>query len=275
MLSRAPQAARSHATRRRAENRLDIVDALFDGWNEIGRPGAVVGVTRHGRVLHNASYGLASIEYRIENCRDTVFRIGSISKQFAVFLALQLSAEGKLDIDAPAKHYLPELPEYYHPVTTRQLMQNTAGVCDFLELWTASGGGVFGPVSSAQSLDLILRQPHLNCVPGEAFVYSAGGFLVLSTIIERVESAPMEEILERRIFRTLGMRSTRLARNDRIVVPGLATPYLVPDDGEPLIGGWGTKPTARVRSSRRLTTCCAGPTRRRIRRMAGRRCSKR
>ena len=110
---------------------------------------------------------------------------------------------------------------------------------DFLELLTVSGAGVVRPVASAESAALICRQRTLNCEPGSAMVYSAGGFLILSLILERLAGKPMETLLEERLFRPLGMTTTQLMRADNMVVADMAAPYLGRPDGSFVRGGWG------------------------------------
>ena len=136
------------------------------------------------------------------------------------------------------RHY-PELPDYGRPLTLRHLASNAGGVHDFLELLTVSGAGVARPVASAECAALICRQRTLNCEPGSAMIYSAGGFLILSLILERVTGKPMEALLADRLFEPLGMTSTKLMRTDNMVIADMATPYLRRPDGTFVRGGWG------------------------------------
>src|SRR5262249_9670052 len=153
--------------------------------------------------------GLANLEHGIAIGPDTAFRIGSVSKHFAVAVALMLAREGRLDVEAPITRYLPEA-RFRPAPSVRPLMNNTGRVPDYLELLIASGAGVQRPVSVAESSNLVLRQSALNCVPGAEFIYSAGGFLLLCLIVEQIEGRPMEEVLAARLFAPLGMANSRL-----------------------------------------------------------------
>jgi CubicO group peptidase (beta-lactamase class C family) len=215
------------------------IDAALAPYARSGAPGLAVAVVHGGKVAYRRAIGLANLAHGIAIGADTAFRIGSVSKHFAVAVALMLAREGRLDIEAPVRKYLSEAPAYEPMPTVRQLMNNTAGVPDFLELLIASGAGVQRPVTWEQSRDLVLRQPSLNCVPGTEFIYSAGGFLLLCMIVERLAGAPMEAILAERLFAPLGLERTALVRNDRPVVANMASPYIESVPGVFVRGGWG------------------------------------
>ena len=222
-----------------AATREARIDRLFARWTGPGRPGAAVAVAERGAVALRRFYGQASLEHAIPIDGDTAFRIGSISKHFSALLALTLADEGRLRLEDEIHRYVPELPRYERPVTLAHLLSNTSGVHDFLELLTASGAGVFRPVPWAESFRLVMRQRTLNCRPGEEFVYSAGGFLLLGLALERITGEPIERLLETRLLAPAGLTRTRLVRSDRTVVPGMATPYLEPATGTFERGGWG------------------------------------
>src|SRR5690606_18871067 len=137
-------------------------------------------------VVYESALGLANIEHAVPITPHTAFRIGSATKHMACAVALMLARDGKIDIEAPVNRYLPELPDYPVKPSVRQMMNNTSGICDFLELLTASGAGLLRPAPWPTSCDLVVRQRHLNSVPGTEFIYSAGGFLLLCMIAERV-----------------------------------------------------------------------------------------
>jgi D-aminopeptidase len=217
----------------------DRVDRLLASRARADAPGAALAVLSGGEFVHARTLGLASVEHQIAITPDTAFRIGSVTKHFAVAAALMMVREERLDIDAPVCDVLPEAPDYPQRPTVRHLMNNTSGVPDFLELLIASGAGVQRPVTWEQSRDLVLRQTTLNCEPGAEFIYSAGGFVLLSMILERVEARPMEEILEARLFAPLGMKRTALVRANSAVVPGMATPYIQRAPVQFVLGGWG------------------------------------
>jgi D-aminopeptidase len=200
------------------------VDALFAPYTQPGSPGAVVAVMRAGAVELCKGYGLASIELGVPIGPRTRFRIASVSKQFTVTAALMLAAEGKLKLSDPPHKYLRELKPL--PVTIDQMMRNSSGLPDFLELLRLGGHGLDKPARPEDLFAACTRNRHLNFDPGSRFLYSNTNFLLLGRIIEKLAGKKLGNVLAERIFQPLGMTSTMLAAEIDAVIPGLATGYL-------------------------------------------------
>lgn len=200
------------------------VDALFASYTRPGSPGAVVAVMRGGDVELCKGYGLASIELGVPIGPRTRFRIASVTKQFTVSAALMLAEEGKLTLAEPPHKYLGALKPL--PVTIDQMMRNSSGLPDFLELLRLGGHGLDKPARPQELLAACRRNSHLNFTPGSRFLYSNSNFLLLGLIIEKLAGKTLGEFLAERLFEPLGMTSTRLAHEIDTVIPGLATGYL-------------------------------------------------
>jgi D-aminopeptidase len=200
------------------------IDALFDRYTQPGSPGAVVAVMQGGEVEICKGYGLASIEHNVPITPQTRFRIASVSKQFTVTTVLLVAAEGKLKLSDPPHKYLKELKPL--PVTIDQMMRNSSGLPDFLELLRLGGHGLERPVRAADLLAASARNAHLNFAPGSRFLYSNTNFLLLGHIVERLAKKKLGDVMAERIFRPLGMTSTMLAAEIDTVIPDLATGYL-------------------------------------------------
>ena len=149
---------------------------------------------------------------------DTRFRIASVSKQFTVTAALMLAAEGKLKLADPPHKYLPELPPL--PVTIDQMMRNSSGLPDFLELLRLGGHGLDKPARPADLLAACVRNRHLNFAPGSRFLYSNTNFLLLGLIVEKLTKKKLGDVLAERIFKPLGMTRHDAGRRDRHGDPG-------------------------------------------------------
>jgi len=199
-------------------------DALFARYTRPGSPGAIVAVMRGTDVELCKGYGLASIELGVPIVPKTRFRIASVSKQFTVTAALMLAAEGKLDISDPPHKYLKELAPL--PVTIDQMMRNSSGLPDFLELMRLGGHGLDKPARAVDLFEAAARNRHLNFTPGSRFLYSNTNFLLLGLLIERITKHKLGDVLAERIFKPLGMSSTMLAADIETVIPNLATGYL-------------------------------------------------
>ena len=88
------------------------IDKLFARWNTAETPGGAVVVILDGNIVHQKGYGMANLEWRIPNTPETVFCIGSVSKQFTAFCIALLEARGKLRLEDDYRKYIPEMPDY-------------------------------------------------------------------------------------------------------------------------------------------------------------------
>lgn len=209
------------------------IDALLEPWTDRGGPGVTIGVVREGRLAVHRWAGFAHMEHRVPIGADTRFRIASVSKQFTCAAILLLAREGKLSLQDRARHHLPELPASTDSITVAQLMHNTAGIRDMLEIMRQGGADLATPVSTADLLAAICRQDTLNFEPGHRMLYSNSNFFLLGLIAERLAGVPLPSFLRERIFDRLGMSDTRLTPEVAETIPRLATGYLPGGDG-----GW-------------------------------------
>jgi len=111
----------------------DTIQAYLE---ENNIPGALIAVASRGEIIHLQGYGMANVELAVPVSNQTVFEIGSISKQFVSAAAMLLVEAGRLDLDDPIHQYLPYLPGEWLGVTMRQLLNHTSGIPDYEEIRT-------------------------------------------------------------------------------------------------------------------------------------------
>lgn len=191
-----------------------------------GQPGAAIGVTRDGVLLLRRSVGLASMDLHVQLGVSSSFRIASVSKQFTCAAILLLERDGLLSVNDPVRRHLPELPESLDSITLDQLMRNSSGLRDMLELLRLGGADLATLVSGEELDAAIARQTTLNFAPGSRFLYSNSGFRLLGRVIERLSGQSLAAFLESRIFLPLGMTRTHHTPDTAQPVRGLATGYL-------------------------------------------------
>src|SRR5262245_7625680 len=179
-------------------------DALFHHLTQGVQPGCAVGVICDGELTHAAGYGFADVAGRRRIDADTVFNLSSTSKQFTAFALILLAADGCLGLDDPVRKFIPELPNYADGVTLRQLMHHTGGLRSYLELLLLSGRTFAERTTSADALNLVVRQRGPDDAPGHAFAYSNTGYFLLSLVIERVCGQPLKSFSQEKIFAPLG-----------------------------------------------------------------------
>lgn len=210
------------------------LDAHLARFNRSDAPGLVVGVARDGRALYRKGFGMTSLEHGVANTPATRMRIGSTSKHFACLAALLLAEDGKLDIDAGVRTYLPEVPVPAGEPTLRQLMTHTSGYRCYLDLSVITQGvAAIGP---GMPLEIELRQQDVNFPPGERMMYCNGGYHLLSQIVARVSEMSFEQFLEARIFRVMGMSDTESVGDDLRIRPRMATQHVPDGEGGYLRG---------------------------------------
>jgi CubicO group peptidase (beta-lactamase class C family) len=220
----------------------EALDAIFDGADSTCAPGGVIAVRQAGAMLCRRGYGMASIEHGIANTPATRMRIGSSSKQFACMAALLLAEDGKLDLDAPVDRWVPGLPGFPTVPSARQLMNHTSGYRDHLDAAGLANGGA--KIPDGWTMQVIARQTGANFAPGNGQTYCNAGYHLLSAVIDAAAGERFEDVLDRRIFKPLGMTATASQPSDYAITPDLATLH-VPLPG----GGWrrGLFPTEEIR----------------------------
>ena len=218
------------------------LDELFKPVNRSDSPGLVVAVASQGKTIYRRGFGLASVELGVANTPRTRMRIGSTSKHFTCLAVLLLAEEGKLDIDASVRTYVPELPDLKPEPTLRQLMTHTGGYRCYLDIGFLSDGMAIKPKGSALAAQV--RQTGVNFPPGERMIYCNGGYQLLSLVVDRVSGIEFETFVKERIFEPMAMIDTDSVPSDFTIEPGMAVLHL------PLPGGrfrHGIFPTEEVR----------------------------
>ncbi|BCW90301.1 Putative D-alanyl-D-alanine carboxypeptidase [Alphaproteobacteria bacterium SO-S41] len=182
------------------------VDGVVEAYRRSeGIAGVTVAVVGRDGVLLEKGYGFAALEpRRAVDPAKTLFRIASISKTFTYIMAMQLKAEGKLDLNAPADTYLPDALKFtgdgFSPPRVIELMQHTAGFED------SALGHLFMRDASPPLEDYLVRyRPKRVRPPGAAAVYSNYSVALLGLIIARLDGHSFEDSVEARILKPLGL----------------------------------------------------------------------
>ena len=150
-------------------------------------PGLSLAVVQDGRVVKLQGYGFADLELQVPVTPDTVFEIGSITKQFVAAAVMTLVEQGKINLDEPASRYLSDLPPAWHEVTVLQLLTHTSGIPDFEEIL---GYGAYRTPTTAPQLIAVAAAKPMDFPPGAQWHYSNTGYYLLGLIIEKVSGMP-------------------------------------------------------------------------------------
>lgn len=207
------------------------VDAVFAEFEDARSPGCSLGVIRNGSFIYRRGYGMANLEHGVPNDADTIFRIGSTSKQFTAMTVLLLEQRGVLSIGDDIRDHLPELPDFGETVTIADLIHHTSGFRDYLELMWVSGYRDDDYYDAAQLYRVLTLQRALNFPPGERYLYSNSGYFLLGEIVRRVTGEALSTVADELIFRPLGMVQTHFHDDITRIVPNRASGYARDPDG--------------------------------------------
>jgi len=181
-------------------------------------PGLSLAVVKEGKIIKAEGYGLANVEHNIPARPETVFKIGSVSKQFIATGIMLLVQEGKIGLDDKVGKYLDGTPESWNGITIRHLLTHTSGI-------VREGPG-FDPFKDQKDFDVIKTAytSPLRFAPGEKYEYCNVGYFSLAEIISRVSGKPWGDFMNERVFAPLGMTATRPTSYSAIV-PNRADGY--------------------------------------------------
>lgn len=207
------------------------VDAVLKEITRADAPGLAVGVYRQGSLVYAKGFGLADLETRTPITSQTIFHVASVSKQFTAFAIALLAREGKVDLDADVRKYLPAMPDFGQVITVRDLIQHTSGLRDQWMLSVLAGVDTSSVIRQQYLVNMIERQRALNFEPGTRYAYSNSGYTLLAEIVKAVSGKSLREFTTERIFTPLGMNRTFFNDDVSEVVPGRALSYQKQGDG--------------------------------------------
>jgi CubicO group peptidase (beta-lactamase class C family) len=240
-LELAAQAPRTFSPVTRPEDegfsatRLARIDQLIDGLVKDGTiPGAVVFISRHGRIVMHKAYGYRDLGTKAPLQKDDIFRIASQSKAITSLAVMMLWEEGRFGLDDPISRYIPEFKDAKvlktfnaadstftaepakSPVTIRELLTHTSGIDyagigsdNFKAIYAKAGlkSGIGNKGDAICDKMRVLGPLPLKHEPGAEFTYSLG-LDVLGCLVEVLSGMPFDRFLRTRIFEPLGMKDT-------------------------------------------------------------------
>jgi CubicO group peptidase (beta-lactamase class C family) len=207
--------------------KIQAIDAFVT--REMARqkvPGLAIGIYSRGQVLLTKGYGLANVELNVPVKPETIFQSGSVGKQFVSAAIMMLVEEGKLSLDDSITKYFPEAPASWKPILIKNLLSHTSGLSEY------ESGDRIGPKGpfymrldyTEDELVKNIEAMPIEWAPGEKWDYRNTNYVLLGVLIHKLTGKPYYEFLGERIFKPLGMVSTRLI-SDRDIIPNRAAGY--------------------------------------------------
>ncbi|MBD3290736.1 serine hydrolase, partial [candidate division KSB1 bacterium] len=209
-----------------ADQRFEKVDSLFQDLNSTHTPGAAIAIIQDDEIIYQKAYGMASLELGVPNTIHTVFRLGSVSKQFTAVCIAMLALENKLSLDDSLTKYFPELPaDVYGAVKVRHLVHHTSGIRDAEAMYPLMGIAYSQWYTHEMMLDMLARQHALDFEPGTEMEYSNSAYTLMALIVEKVSGMKFHEFAKERIFEPLDMNSTMIQTSHSTFIPNRAAGY--------------------------------------------------
>ena len=206
-----------------ASARADAIDDYVnERMRELRLPGVALAVVRGGEIVTIRCFGSADLEHAVPVSEDSVFEIGSLTKQFTAVALMMLVEEGKVALDDSVTKHLTQLPPTWAKITVRHLLTHSSGIQEYLSVPGLPEQA--HAASRDERTRLLAQKLKLEFAPGETWSYSNSGYLLLGNIIERVSGKSYWEFLRERIFAPLGMDATR-SSDPRAEIPNRAVGY--------------------------------------------------
>lgn len=185
-------------------------------------PGLAVIVQQGEKTVFKGARGMANIELGVPLSSNSVFRLGSITKQFTAAAIMMLQEQGKLSINDDIKMYVPDFPTGDNKVTLAHLLAHTSGINNYTNNQETMEKLVQAPVSLDEMLVKFAKEPLLFAA-GEKMQYSNTGYVLLGKVIEVVSGQSYASFVEENIFKKLGMKDSRYG--GRQLIPNRAAGY--------------------------------------------------
>lgn len=194
--------------------KIDAIAArTLQGPNVVGLS---IAVGRGDQVVFSKGFGKADLEFGVPVDKDTMFRIGSVTKQFSAAAVMKLVEQGKLSLDDTLGTLMPEFPEACHKITLRQLLNHTSG------MWSYTSDGKF--MTRDASLELtptemiaLFKDHALDFEPGTGWSYSNSAYYLIGEIVAKASGVPYPKFLQDEFFTPLGLTRTRYDSNREVI----------------------------------------------------------
>ena len=203
------------AERVNTEQARSAIADLLTAALEKGAVGLSVALSYDDDIVLESGYGIAEVEHDVGTDQETMFRIGSITKQFTAAMVMKRVESGEIGLDDPISKYT-DFPTGDHTVTVRHLLTHTSGIKSYTGLGPAWIKTVPLEMTHEELLGLVKDQP-FDFAPGEKYRYNNTGYYLLGVILEKVSDKSFAELLVEEVAAPLELSRTRYGSNGDII----------------------------------------------------------
>lgn len=200
-----------------------------------GAPSVAIGLVRGNDTILLAAYGKSDLENDVAATAHSVYRIGSVTKQFTSSAVMQLVEQGKVKLGDSVGTYLTTLPASWRGITVRLLLNHTSGIPSYTDLgapWRKRWGEEMTP----DTIIALVATKAMDFPAGTKWSYNNTGYIILGMLIEKITGHTWADDLDSRFVKPLGLTDTRNCPTEALI-PRRAHGYEKNDDGT-----WGNTP---------------------------------
>jgi D-alanyl-D-alanine carboxypeptidase len=185
----------------------------------MARPEAVglsVAVAKGDDIVVGEGVGMADLEFDVPANAETMFRIGSVTKQFTAAAVMKLVERGEIGLDDDLHMYLPDFDTGGRVVTIRQMLNHASGIPDYTANPEFMTKGSPLDLTDEELLGFIKDMP-FDFEPGEGWKYSNTNYYLLGMVIEAVDGRPYPQFVQEELFTPLGLTRTQYGSEHNII----------------------------------------------------------
>ena len=186
-----------------SQSKADKIDELLRTYHALGRFNGSALVLSKGKIILQSGYGYQDVDAKILHNPQTIFQLGSVTKQFTAAIILKLAEQGKLKLTDKLSRFYPTFING-DSITIHHLLSHTSGVFNYTDDREFMENEITKPVTKERMFALFYKKA-LDFSPGSGFKYSNSGYYILGAVIQKVEDKPYEEVVREMIFRPIGM----------------------------------------------------------------------
>lgn len=182
---------------------IAAIDSIVAHKQQYGNYSGCVMIIQHDQEIYNSCGGYISVENKLPLTDTTLFDLASVSKQFTAMAVMLAVQKGKLRYDNTIQDFYPDFP--YKHITIENLLTHTSGLPDYMALFEEHWDTTKIAINADVIQLLTSYKPKASFKPNKQYEYSNTGYAILASILEKVEGDTYANILEKEIFRPLGM----------------------------------------------------------------------
>lgn len=191
-----------------------IDSSILTVFKDKNGPGAVFMVAHQGKIIYEKAFGKANLELEVDMRTESVFQLGSMTKQFTAIALLMLEEQGKLKVTDPVSKYIPDYPAG-DKITIHHLLTHTSGIKDFTKMKSLSE--IAQKEMTPKMMVDFFKNEAMDFAPGEKFVYNNSGYVLLGFLIELTSGENYEAFIKKNIFDKAGMTHSYYASDRRLI----------------------------------------------------------